>query len=188
MNENHPHGRRPRGRGPQGRDSRPGAPARGERDNDMADDRTEENETHGAAPSHGFGSTEDSHAHGPGGSQAGAHGATYEGGRRFIVEDLQDFAKIGGDLLKRTVSSGIEVIKEVKKDLPKEAQQLISKGKEEVLRGISKEVLQNVVTNTMDRFFAVVREHKLDITVSVRLKKAEADAREGATKERDRRR
>lgn len=93
--------------------------------------------------------------------------------RRFIVEDIGDLAKIGGDLLKRTMSSGFEVIKEVKEGLPKEATQLINKGKEEVLKGLSKEVMQNVLAATVDRFFSVVREHKLDITVSVRLKKAE---------------
>lgn len=96
--------------------------------------------------------------------------------RRFTVEDFGDLAKIGGDLLKRTVSSGFDVIKEVKEGLPKEASHLINKGKEEVLKGLSKEVMQNVLANTVDRFFSVVREHKLDITVSVRLKKAENDA------------
>ena len=96
-----------------------------------------------------------------------------DGARRFIVEDLGDFAKMGGDLLKRTVSSGFDVIKEVKKDLPKEASHLINKGKEEVLKGLSKDVMQNVLAQTVDRFFAIVREHKLDVTVSVRLKKAD---------------
>ena len=93
--------------------------------------------------------------------------------RRFTVEDFGDLAKIGGDLLKRTVSSGFDVIKEVKEGLPKEASHLINKGKEEMLKGLSKEVMQNVLASTVDRFFSVVREHKLDITVSVRLKKAE---------------
>jgi hypothetical protein len=96
--------------------------------------------------------------------------------RRFTVEDFGDLAKIGGDLLKRTVSSGFDVIKEVKEGLPKEASHLINKGKEEVLKGLSKEVMQNVLANTVDRFFSIVREHKLDISVSVRLKKAETDA------------
>ncbi len=108
----------------------------------------------------------------------GASREGHDGQRRFTVEDFQDLAKLGSGILKRTVSSGIEVIKEVKKDLPKEASQLISKGKEEVLKGISKEVMQNVLTATVDRFFAVVREHKLDITVSVRLKKAD-ESRDG---------
>ncbi|NBW81507.1 hypothetical protein EBR21_07105 [bacterium] len=42
-------------------------------------------------------------------------------------EDLQDIAKIGGDLLKRTVSSGIDVLKDVTDTLPKDAQQIISR-------------------------------------------------------------
>jgi hypothetical protein len=95
--------------------------------------------------------------------------------RRLIVEDFQDLAKLGGDLLKRTVSSGFEVIKEVKEGLPKEASQLISKGKEEVLKGISKEVLQNVMSQTVDKVFAKVREHKLEVTISMRLKRTEEE-------------
>jgi hypothetical protein len=104
------------------------------------------------------------------------------GTRRFIVEEFGDIAKIGGDLLKRTMSSGFDVFKEVTEGLPKEASQLISKGKDEVLRGLSKEVLQNVMASTVDRVFAIVREHKLDITVSVRLKRA--DDAPGANRER----
>jgi hypothetical protein len=95
------------------------------------------------------------------------------GTRRMIVEDFQDLAKLGGDLFKRTMNSGLEAIKEVKEGLPKEASHLISKGKEEMLKGISKEVLQNVMANTVDRIFAKVRQHKLEITVGVRLKQAE---------------
>jgi|GEM_PF-5758725 len=116
-------------------------------------------------------------------------GNSYESTRRFTVEDVHDLAKIGGDLLKRTMSSGFDIIKEVKKELPKEASHLINKGREEIVKGLSKEVLQNVLTATVDRMFAIVREHKLDVTVSVRLKKAVDDAgptEKDASRDKDR--
>lgn len=83
-------------------------------------------------------------------------------------EDLQDIAKIGGDLLKRTVTSGIDVIKDVTDNLPKDAQQIISKSREEVLKGISREFAQNLVSLAVDKFFTAVREHRLDISIRVR--------------------
>jgi hypothetical protein len=95
------------------------------------------------------------------------------GTRRMIVEDIHDLAKLGGDLFKRTMSSGFEAIKEVTDGIPKEASHLISKGKEEVLKGLSKEVLQNVMMQTVDRIFAKVRQHKLEVTIGVRLKQVE---------------
>lgn len=83
-------------------------------------------------------------------------------------EDLQDIAKIGGDLLKRTVTSGIDVIKDVTDNLPKDAQQIISKSREEVLKGISREFAQNLVSLAVDKVFTAVREHRLDISIRVR--------------------
>jgi hypothetical protein len=85
------------------------------------------------------------------------------------IDDLSDLAKFGGDLIKRTVSSGFEVIKE---GIPKEASQLIARGKEEVLKGLSKEMLNNIVSAGVDKVFTTIREHKLEI--SVRIKKDES--------------
>jgi hypothetical protein len=84
------------------------------------------------------------------------------------IEDLSGLAKFGGDLLKRTVSTGFEAIKE---GIPKEASQLIARGKEEVLKGLSKEMLNNIVSSSVDKVFSAIREHKLEI--SVRIKKEE---------------
>ena len=50
-------------------------------------------------------------------------------------ENFQDLAKIGGDILKKTVATGRDVFKEVKENFPKEATQLLNKGKEEFLKG-----------------------------------------------------
>lgn len=83
-------------------------------------------------------------------------------------EDLQDIAKIGGDLLKRTVTSSIDVLKDVTDTLPKDAQQIISKSREEVLKGISREFAQNLVSLAVERIFSAVREHRLDISIRVR--------------------
>jgi len=83
-------------------------------------------------------------------------------------EDLQDIAKIGGDLLKRTVTSGFDVIKDVTDNLPKDAQQIITKSREEVLKGISREFAQNLVSLAVEKVFTAVREHRLDISIRVR--------------------
>lgn len=92
-------------------------------------------------------------------------------------EDLQDIAKIGGDLLKRTVTSGLDVIKDVTDTLPKDASQILQKSREEVLKGLSKEFAQNIVTLAVEKVFATVRDHRLDI--SIRVRKA-ADSRSDA--------
>ncbi len=83
-------------------------------------------------------------------------------------EDLQDIAKIGGDLLKRTVTSSLDVLKDVTDTLPKDAQQIISKSREEMLKGISREFAQNLVSLAVERVFSAVREHRLDISIRVR--------------------
>lgn len=88
-------------------------------------------------------------------------------------EDLQDIAKIGGDLLKRTVTSSIDVIKDVTDTLPKDASQLISKSREEMMKGLSREFAQNLVSHAVERVFSAVREHQLDI--SIKLRKANDD-------------
>lgn len=60
-------------------------------------------------------------------------------------ENFQDLAKIGGDIFKKTVATGRDVIKEVKENFPKEASQLLNKGKEEILKGPSQEVVKYIV-------------------------------------------
>jgi hypothetical protein len=96
-------------------------------------------------------------------------------------EDLQDIAKIGGDLLKRTVTSSIDVLKDVTDTLPKDAQQIISKSREEMMKGISREFAQNLVSLAVDRIFSAVREHRLDISIRVR-KDSDKDESENKTR------
>ncbi|MBM3381006.1 MAG: hypothetical protein FJY29_01015 [Betaproteobacteria bacterium] len=83
-------------------------------------------------------------------------------------EDLQDIAKIGGDILKRTVSSSIDVIKDVTDTLPKDASQIINKSREEMMKGLSREFAQNLVSLAVEKMFAAVRDHRLDISIRVR--------------------
>jgi len=83
-------------------------------------------------------------------------------------EDLQDIAKLGGDILKRTVSSSIDVFKDVTDTLPKDASQLILKSRDEVIKGFSKEFAQNLVSLAVDKVFSAVRDHRLDISICVR--------------------
>lgn len=88
-------------------------------------------------------------------------------GNRITREDISDIAKIGGDILKRTVGIGVEVFKEVADGLPKEATQFIANRKDEVLKGISKEVAQNLMNVAIDRFFSVIRKHKVEVSVRI---------------------
>ena len=91
--------------------------------------------------------------------------------KRINVEDLQDLAKIGSDIFKKTVNMGIDAIKEVKEGLPKEAGQFLNARKEEVMRGLSKEAINNAISLGIEQFFSAFRKHQLDI--SIRIKKSD---------------
>jgi len=104
-------------------------------------------------------------------------------------EDLQDIAKIGGDLLKRTVTSGLDVIKDVTDTLPKDASQILQKSREEVLKGLTKEFAQNIVTLAVEKVFATVRDHRLDVSIQVRKTtetNLDSTASEQSTQQRER--
>jgi len=92
----------------------------------------------------------------------------------FDRDDFQDLAKIGGDIFKKTVATGRDVIKEVKDNFPKEATQLLAKGKEELLKGLSQEVAKNMVSFGIEKFFAVARQHRIEF--SIRFKKNDEDS------------
>jgi hypothetical protein len=81
------------------------------------------------------------------------------------IEDLTGLARLGGDILKRTVTGGFEALKE---GIPKEASQLLAKGKEEMLKGLSKDVLNNLLSSGIDKFFTSIREHKLEVSVKIK--------------------
>jgi hypothetical protein len=94
--------------------------------------------------------------------------------RKQVRDEVQDIAKLSSELLKKTVVSGLGVIKDVTDGLPKEAGQILSKGKEEFLKhALSKEVLQLLLTSAIDRAFARLQEHKLEI--SIRVRKADSE-------------
>ncbi len=86
----------------------------------------------------------------------------------FNREDLQDLAKFGGDILKKTVVSGIDVLKEAKDTIPKEASQMIQKGKEEVLKNFSQDMAKNLMSYSMDKFFRVASQHSLEFSIRLR--------------------
>lgn len=89
--------------------------------------------------------------------------------RKQIKDEFQDIAKLGGEILKKTMVSGIGALKEVTDGLPKEATQMLAKGKEEFFKNIAtKEVMQFLVSQTIDRVFDIVRQHKLEISVRIR--------------------
>lgn len=88
-------------------------------------------------------------------------------GRKMSRDDLQDLAKVSSDLLRRTLVSGFDIVKEVSKELPKEATQFISSRKEQVLQNVSKEFIHGLVNASMDRLFATVREHRLEVSFRI---------------------
>jgi hypothetical protein len=92
-------------------------------------------------------------------------------GIKLKKDDIQEIARFGGDILKRTLGAGFTALKEVKDGLPKEASNLITKSSSDLLRGIPKEVLTGVLAHAIDRVFDIVRDHKLEI--SIRIKKIE---------------
>lgn len=86
----------------------------------------------------------------------------------FMKEDLQDLAKIGSNFLKKTMVSGMDVIKEVKENLPKEATQILNKGKEELLRGLSQETAKSLISYSLDKFFKLASEYRLEFSFRIR--------------------
>jgi len=96
----------------------------------------------------------------------------------FGKDDLQDLAKLGGDLLKKTVASGFDAIKEVKDNLPKEATHFINRGKEELLKTLSQETAKNVISFTIEKFFSTARSHQLEFSVRIRRKEDDKNKEE----------
>jgi hypothetical protein len=98
-------------------------------------------------------------------------GTEEENQKWFAKEDLQDLAKIGSDFLKKTVTSGIDVIKDVKENLPKEASNILSRSKEEILKGLSQETVKKLLAFTVEKFFQKACEHRLEFSIGIRRKK-----------------
>ncbi|WP_186645832.1 hypothetical protein [Fluviispira vulneris] len=86
----------------------------------------------------------------------------------FAQGDLQDLAKIGGDILKKTVATGMDVIKEVKDNFPKDATQFIVKGKDEIIKGLTQEMAKSMISFGIEKFFSVARQHKVEFTIRIR--------------------
>lgn len=66
----------------------------------------------------------------------------------FLKEEIQDLAKFGGSFLKKTVSTGLDAIKEAKENLTQEA-------------------INNISSFTVDKFFSALRQHRLDISIKL---------------------
>jgi hypothetical protein len=97
----------------------------------------------------------------------------------FDRDDLQDLAKFGGDILKKTMATGMDVIKEVKENFPKEATQFIAKGKEELLKGLSQEMAKNMVSFGIEKFFSIARQHRIEFSIRVRRDREEENRNTG---------
>lgn len=86
----------------------------------------------------------------------------------FGKDDLQDLAKLGGEFLKRKMAAGVDVIKEVKEQLPKEASQILHRSKEELLKGITQETAKQLINFAIEKFFKMASEHRLEFSLRIR--------------------
>lgn len=86
----------------------------------------------------------------------------------FDRDDLQDLAKFGGDILKKTVATSMDVIKEVKENFPKEATQFITKSKDELLKGLTQEMAKNILSFSIEKFFSIARQHHIEFSVRIK--------------------
>jgi hypothetical protein len=93
--------------------------------------------------------------------------AAYSSGRKVSKDDLQDLAKTSSELLRRTLLSGIDIVRDVGKELPKEATQFLAARREQVLQNVSKDVIQHLVNASIDRLFKTVREHKIEMSFRI---------------------
>ena len=89
----------------------------------------------------------------------------------FVKEEIQDLAKLGGEFLRKTLLSSMDVIKEVKENLPKEASHLLNKGKEELLRGLTQETAKQLLQFTVEKFFNLACQHRLEFSIRIRRNK-----------------
>ena len=76
--------------------------------------------------------------------------------------------KNGRGFFKKTVASGFDTFKEVKENFPKEASQFINKGKDEILKSLSQESIKNLISFSIEKFFKLAREHRLEFSVRIR--------------------
>lgn len=86
----------------------------------------------------------------------------------FVKEDLQDLAKMGGEFLKKKVATGLDVIKDVKEHFPKEASQILNKGKEEILKGLSQETAKTLIGFAVERAFKIASDYRLEFSIRIR--------------------
>lgn len=92
--------------------------------------------------------------------------------RWFKKEDLQYFAKFSGDILKKTISSSLDTLKEAKGNIPKEAVQFLTKSKDEILKTLSHESMRNLFKFGVEKVFETARRHHLEFSLRIRIKKS----------------
>ena len=94
---------------------------------------------------------------------------------KFSRDDLSEFAKIGGSFLKKTIDSGVKALNDVTKSgiakeatgLAKEATQFINRSRDDIFKGISREMAQAMVGTVVDKIFENVEGRKLEISIGL---------------------
>jgi len=98
----------------------------------------------------------------------------YQSPKLFDKEDLQEFAKLGQDLFKKTVGSKIESVLDNRDQMSKEILNTISKSKGEILSKLfSKDVLNQITRVAVDRVFEKIGSYRIDVSISLKEKKNE---------------
>lgn len=78
-----------------------------------------------------------------------------------------EISRISGDILQKTLG-GLDALREGLPKEAKEAAQYIMNRKDDLVKGLSKEFIQSLITGGIETFFSVVREHKLELTIGIR--------------------
>ena len=92
--------------------------------------------------------------------------------------EFSRFSKNRRRYLKKNCYHRRDVIKEVKENFPKEASQLLNKGKEEILKGLSQEVVKNILSFGIEKFFSVARQHRIEFSIRFRKNEEEIQKEE----------
>lgn len=98
-------------------------------------------------------------------------------------DELSEIAKIGSNILKKTVTSSFDVFREVAEHLPKDGHSRSGHDKKSHRKksDVSAKLppfdfASSLVSVFVDRLFGVVRDHEFAITVSIRKKEKKEDA------------
>jgi len=99
----------------------------------------------------------------------------------YSKEELKTFGNAGKKFLQKTLSSGVDALKEVKGHLPKDAKEIIAMGKRELIKGITQQALKNIVIFSVEKAFSTARQYRLEVSFRIRKNDDEKPMKKKAT-------